>query len=259
MMEIAPPFGYRDLKALNRTDFVRYSSLQSLPPFIKDTAVVPLSVGEMVVAAWHYPLIFVRDATNDRVGLVAMLGLAAGENLFHDAEGWRPGAYLPAYIRRYPFCMARVTVNEEADSNLLVCVERAFVEEAAEGGCRQLFDEDGNATNEWKQIEAFLKEYEADLERTSALCAALVDRDLLEPLTATITQPGKASWNVTGFLGVNEGKLKNLPDETVIEWHRNGWLSRIGLHLFSLQRMQELLRKRGASTEISTVSEHAEE
>lgn len=254
-MEITPPFGYKNLKALNRTDFVRYSSQQSLPPFVKDTAVVPLSAGEMVAAAWHYPLVFVRDATNDRVGLVAMLGLAAGENLFHGAEGWRPDAYMPAYIRRYPFCMARVTVNGEADSNLLVCVEKEYVEDGADEGCRQLFDKDGNGTTEWTQIEAFLKEYEADLERTSAFCAALVDQDLLEPLTATITQPGKASWNVTGFLGVNEGRLKKLPDETVIEWHRNGWLSRIGLHFFSLQRMQELLRKRDESTESSMVSE----
>ncbi|KWA07864.1 SapC family protein [Burkholderia territorii] len=258
-MKITPPFGYRNVKALNKTDFVRYSDSKGLPPFVKETAVVPLSAGEMIAAAWHYPLVFVRDSTADRVGLVAMLGLAAGENLFHGVDGWRPDSYMPAYVRRYPFCMARVTIDGQDDPNLLVCVEKEYVAKEAKEGCRQLFDRDGNATDEWKGIEAFLKEYEADLARTSAFCAALVEQDLLEPLTATITQPGKSSWNVTGFLGVNEGKLRDLPNETVGEWHRNGWLSRIALHLFSLQRMQELLKKQSEYVESSATNESSGE
>jgi hypothetical protein len=243
-MNITPPFGYKDLKALNRADYVRFSLPDELPPFVKDTAIVPLSMGEMAAAAWHFPLVFVRDALHDRVGLVAMLGLAAGENLFHTGVGWKTGAYQPAYVRRYPFCMAKVTVNGQADVNLLVCVEKDYVADKAAEGCRQLFDEDGKATDEWQSIEAFLGEYEADLERTNAFCARLLELDLLEPLTATVTQPGKASWNVTGFLGINEGRLAKLPDETVLEWHRNGWLAKIYLHLFSLQRMQRLLQER---------------
>jgi hypothetical protein len=36
-----------------------------------------------------------------------------------------------------------------------------------------------------------------------------------------------------------------LPDEIITEWHRNGWLARAWLHLFSLQRLQRLLQERG--------------
>ncbi|MPV68647.1 SapC family protein [Burkholderia sp. BE17] len=245
-MNITPPFGYRDIKALNRTDYVRYSPPVAVPPFVADTAVVPLCIGEMPAAAWDYPLVFVHDATREHVALVAMMGLAAGENLFHTESGWKPGSYLPAYVRRYPFCMAQVTVDGKVDPNLIVCVEKDYVTESEADDGRQFFDAEGKATAEWQGIEAFLGEYEADLEKTRAFCARLVELDLLEPLTATVTQPGKESWNVTGFLAINESRLAKLPDETMLEWIRNGWLARAWLHLFSLQRMQRLLRERSA-------------
>jgi hypothetical protein len=190
--------------------------------------------------------VFVKDAANDRVALVAMLGLVAGENLFNTPTGWKADTYLPAYVRRYPFCMARVTVNGEPDPNLLVCVEKDYVADDVAAGGRQLFDKEGKATAEWQQIELFLREYEADLERTNAFCAELLEGNLLEPLTATVNQPGQEHWQVTGFMGINEKKLMELPDETIAEWHRNGWLARAWLHLFSLQRMQRLLQERGA-------------
>jgi len=246
-MNITPPFGYRDVKALNRSDYVRYSTPNDMPAFIKDTAVVPLSLGEMVPAAWHYPLVFVRDGTSDRVTLVAMLGLAAGENLFNTQTGWKPETYVPAYVRRYPFCMARVTVDGQADPNLLVCVEKDYVADGAIAGSRPLFDKDGHATSEWQQIELFLREYESDIQRTNAFCDELLEGNLLEPLTATVTQPGQDHWQVSGFMGINEKKLMELPEETIVEWHRNGWLARAWLHLFSLQRLQRLLLERGGA------------
>lgn len=242
-MEITPPFGYQEVKAFNRHDYVRYSTPEVLPPFVKATAVVPLGIGEIVPAAWHYPLVFVRDSLNERVGLVAMLGLTAGENLFHTASGWKTDTYLPAYVRRYPFCMAKVTVNGRVDPDLLVCVEKDYVVDHAKEGYRQLFNEAGEGTEEWRAIEEFLRAYESDLEQAHAFCARMVELDLLEPLTATITQPGKESWNVTGFLGINEEKLNQLASETILELHRNGWLARAYLHLFSLQRLQKLLNE----------------
>ncbi|WP_175165238.1 SapC family protein [Paraburkholderia fynbosensis] len=241
MMDISPPFGYRDVKALNRIDYVRFPAQGEVPPFVKDTAIVPLSIGEMVSASAHYPLVFVHDSLHDRVGLVAMLGLATGENLFYTASGWKTDAYQPAYIRRFPFCIAKVSASEQTDPNLLVCVEKDYVIGEARDGYRRLLDDDGKATQEWQKVETFLREYQADLERTSAFCKRLVELKLLDPLTATFTQADKKSWNVSGFLGINEGRLAQLGEETVMEWHRNGWLSRAYLHLFSLQRMQRLL------------------
>jgi hypothetical protein len=81
---------------------------------------------------------------------------------------------------------------------------------------------------------------------TSAFCAHLVELNLLDPLTATLTRPGSESRCVSGFLGVNEGRLAELPADTVLQWHRNGWLARACLHLFSPQRLQQLLQDSGA-------------
>ena len=41
---------------------------------------------------------------------VALLGLKKNQNLFVDKSGKWNADYIPAYARRYPFCMARVTM-----------------------------------------------------------------------------------------------------------------------------------------------------
>ncbi len=78
---------------------------------------MPLAVTEFALAALSYPVIFVGD---DSVPL-AVMGLNTGENLFIDADGgFEPGAYIPAYIRRYPFVLA----NDESQDRLIVCIDR---------------------------------------------------------------------------------------------------------------------------------------
>jgi len=54
-------------------------------------------------AARTYPIVFSAAAPTVPF---AVVGLRENENLFVDATGnWRDDAYIPAYVRRYPFCL----------------------------------------------------------------------------------------------------------------------------------------------------------
>jgi len=68
--------------------------------FARDVNAVPISVGEFMPAIRNYPIVFAEGSLTP----VAILGLKQGENRFLTAGGaWRRDAYIPAYLRRYPF------------------------------------------------------------------------------------------------------------------------------------------------------------
>ena len=77
-----------------------------------------------------------------------MLGLEAQQNLFVMSDDtWDRRAYLPAYVRRYPFCMTRVTVDGKERDERLACVERSAIATRATAVRRQ----PAAALPEWEQ------------------------------------------------------------------------------------------------------------
>ncbi|MPV68643.1 SapC family protein [Burkholderia sp. BE17] len=246
MLNIQPPFGYRALKPFNRLDYVRLLDAGEVPAFTHESPIVPLSYSEIAVAAWHYPIIFIEDAIAGTHAVAALVGL--GHNLFSrdtgtDAARWTDGAYVPAYLRRYPFCMATITVDDKREPDLMVCVETSRIDSEPFDGAIRLFDEQGEPTDRWPAIETFLKEYEGDLEASRAFTRRLAELDLLEPFTANIVRADGTQHNVTGMVRVSEEKLATLDADSLAALHREGLLGRIYIHLFSLQRFHQLLER----------------
>ena len=160
---------------------------------------MPISHTEFQPIARHYPIVFTSSDQGKTYAAVAVLGLSAGENLFYGDGRWSSGAYIPAYARRYPFCMARVNVNKVEQKNRLICVEKSALDE--ESG-EAMFDAAGQPSEKWKGVERLLSEYEADLERMREMCALLADYGLLEPFTMQATmkkEKGGGSMQMTGM------------------------------------------------------------
>jgi hypothetical protein len=64
---------------------------------------------------------------------MAVLGLENQQNLFVTENGsWEAAVYLPAYIRRYPFCMTRVTVDGKEQAERVACVEKRAINDKGE-------------------------------------------------------------------------------------------------------------------------------
>ncbi|HSD41975.1 MAG TPA: SapC family protein [Burkholderiales bacterium] len=240
-MRINPPFGYSEIIPLQKTTSIALPPPGKLPEFCAQTNAIPVSYIEFAPAARDFPIVFASSDQGKSYAAVAVLGLAQNENLFVRNGAWEQGVYVPAYVRRYPFCMARVTMGNTAQENRLICVEKSFVSDTGE----KMFDAEGKPTQRWNQIEQLLREYEADLERTRELCSILADHELLEPFTMQATpSSGAQPHNLAGMFRVREDKLEHLNAAQHKNLFKRGIVGRVYAHLLSLENFAKLLARR---------------
>lgn len=205
--------------------------------FSRKTNSVLLAGVEFPEACKHFPIVFAKTA-GPQVLPVALLGFRDQENLFVDAGGRWQGEYVPAYIRRYPFVLAQ----REAGQNYTVCIDEAYAGFGADEGL-PLFNAKGEPTEHMQGILAFLKDYQAQLERTELFLKALIEFDLLTGVAANVSLPGGERFSMTGLQMVNERKLLELPDEKVLRLFRSGDLAWVYSHLISIGNFTRLLGK----------------
>ncbi len=239
-MQISPPYGYKDIVPFDRTKKVKLPHAGELPGFAGTTNAIPMSYVEFSVACRDYPLVFATSDNGRSYSPVAVIGLSNGENLFVADGRWDPQVYLPAYVRRYPFCMSRVTMNGVEQDQRLICVEQAFLNDDGES----LFDAGGAPLDTWKPIEQLLREYEADIERTREMCGILNDYALLEPFTLQAQVNGGAALNLSGMFRVDEKKLEFLNAAQHKNLIKKGIMGRIYAHLISLENFGRLVNRR---------------
>ena len=98
-----------------------------------------------------------------------------------------------------------------------------------------------------QQALEFCGQYTREHEQTQAFSKALIDNGLLVERNATVRTPDGREFNLNGFLVVDVEKFVALPEATVVEWHRSGWLALIHQHLMSLGRFNDLTRRRSSA------------
>jgi hypothetical protein len=200
--------------------------------FARPGHAIPLTVGEFPPAAMTGPIIFVGDEKLP----ISVMGLNAGENMFLRPDGlFEPGAYVPAYIRRYPFVFA----NDDNAKQMVLCIDRAAEFVVDKDPDLPFFDPDGQPSQNTKNCIEFCNNFEIERQRTQSFVQILKDLDLFETKTATFTPqnpdgtPGETQ-KIAEYFGVSEEKLNKLPAEKYIELRDNGALSQIHAHLLSL-------------------------
>lgn len=245
-MQISSPFGYEEVVPFLKNQKVRLLAEGDLPPFALRGNAVPVSYTEFQAAARHYPIVFASGSADKTFSAVAVLGITPGENLFVSGGKWAAESYVPAYVRRYPFCMAKVSVNQVAQQNRLICVEKARLDETHG---EAMFDADGKPLARWGAIERLLSEYEADLQRTVEMCSIFADYGLLEPFSMQATLPAGASpLQLTGMHRVAEKRLQDLNAAQLRTLLGKGLMARLYLHLASLENFGRLLERKSART-----------
>ncbi len=245
-MQINPPFGYGEIVPLHRDQKVRLPAPGALPEFCRRVNAVPISYSEFGVACRDYPLAFITTDHGQTFIPVGVLGVTGGENLFLRDGRWDNSAYLPAYVRRYPFCMARVTLNSVEQADRLICVEKASLSDDGQ----RMFDDSGAALPRWQPIEELLQEYEADLERSREMCGILADYALLEPFTLQASLKEGGATNLAGMHRVDEGKLEFLNAAQHRNLIRKGIMGRIYAHLISLENFARLLTRKDTADKL---------
>ncbi|WP_293901474.1 SapC family protein [Phenylobacterium sp.] len=200
--------------------------------FAKVGHAIPLTVGEFPLSAVTGPIIFVGDEKLP----IAVMGLNAGENMFVRDDGtFESGIYIPAYVRRYPFVFA----NDDANKQMVLCIDRGAEFIVDKGYDMPFFDEQGEPTEYTKNCIEFCNNFEVERQRTMSFVQLLKDMDLFELKTATFTPgnddgtPGEPQ-KIAEYFGVSEEKLNALPPAKFVELRDNGALGQIYAHMHSL-------------------------
>ena len=192
---------------------------------------VPLNVNEFGPAGVIYPIIFAGEVHTP----LAVLGLQEGENVFVDDKGaYRPGCYVPAFLRRYPF----IGAVDNAAQRVVVCVDRGASLLTEDKPDLPLF-ENGEATDYTKNCVEFCSQYDTDRARTESFVGLLNEVELFEPKQTTYSPrapdgtPGQPVL-VSEYFAVSEEKLKALSPERLVQLRDTGALAQIYAHLHSL-------------------------
>lgn len=236
------PVFYNDLLPLNSVDHTAYRSRTvETAPFLTKQHAVPLTVDEFVAAQRFVPIIF---SAGDEAVPLALMGLNEGVNTFLDDEGKLRGpAYVPAYVRRYPWMLAKLRPDSD---ELSLCFDPTSeaVGEFDEG--QPLFD-DGKPSELTQGVLKFCEDFEQAAARTSQFMKDLKDLDLLMDGEVAIQVPGNDQPFVyRGFRMVNEEKLRDMRGDQLRKISQNGMLPLIHAHLFSLQLIREVFESQVA-------------
>jgi hypothetical protein len=215
--------------------------------FAAQTNLLPLTFAEVGPVMRHYPIVLVAEG--DAVSLVALAGLPGEGNRFVDPQGeWRPGVYIPAYVRGYPFIALRP--NPQADPVL------AFDPTAADFKARSgqaLLGADGQPAEQLRGIMAFQAEYRQLAERTAVMTQALNDAGVLEEgsLQRQAQADGEAQ-KIGGFLVVSETKLRALKGDALQKLMEANALGLAYAQLFSMGSLNNVFNEPGAVPQAPT-------
>jgi hypothetical protein len=239
-MKIDPPLGYEQITPLLKNHKVILARAEETPAIFHRMHAMPLSLSEFEPACRDYPIVFVTGDGGKTFNALLVLGMQIKQNLFILTDGmWDRRAYLPAYVRRYPFCMSRATVDGEPQNERIVYIEESALHDSGE----PLYDAHGQALSQWTVLEKLIFDYEQDLVRCESLCQLIAELELLEPFTMKAEVDG-FTMQLEGMHRVTRAALEALPAEQLRRLMSAGALEKIYSHLLSLDNFRRLLNRR---------------
>jgi len=243
----ALPLLYKDLVPLSSVDHASWKTRQlESAPWLQDQHAIPVTVDEFASAQRFFPIIF---SAGDSPVPLALLGLNEGVNVFMGEDGkFTENVYVPAYVRRYPFMLAKLRPDTD---ELSVCFDPTAdaIGPFDEGDA--LF-EDGQPADATKQILEFCEQFEQAGQRNEAFMKDLVESELLMDGELSI-QPDaeKPPFIYRGFQMVNEEKLRDLRGDQLRKMNQSGLLPLVYAHLFSLAQMREVFGRQLAQGKVA--------
>ncbi|GAA4040049.1 SapC family protein [Sphingomonas rosea] len=217
---------------------MKVKGIEALPALARNHA-IPVTVDEFALAQRHFPIIF---AVGDDPVPLALMGLNEGVNTFVDEDG-KPtdeNVYMPAYLRRYPFLLARL--NQQSDE-LSLCVDPTAnaIGDFEDG--QPLF-EDGQPSEATKAILNFCEQFEEAGQRTAMFMQEIKERGLLMDGEVAIQPEGSDQPFVyRGFQMIDEEKLRELRGDELRKMNQSGLLPLIYAHLFSLGQARDIFAR----------------
>jgi hypothetical protein len=234
------PLFYNGLEPLNSDQHASWKlKPATTAPFLVQTHAVPVTTDEFPLVQRFMPIVF--SAGDDPVP-IALMGLNEGVNVFMNEDGSLrdTGTYVPAYVRRYPWMLARL--HPEA-TELSLCFDPTTDTMGPFDDGEPLFA-DGQPAEATQAILEFNRQFEESGQRTNAFMKEVREMGLLMEGEVTIQQDGTPQpFIYRGFQMVNEEKLVDLRGDQLRKMTQSGMLPLIYAHLFSLALMREIFSR----------------
>ena len=231
-MASAPlPLFYNGLEPLSSETHATWRVRQlDAAPFLVGQHAIPITTDEFPLVQRFMPIVF--SIGDDAIPL-ALMGLNEGVNVFVGDDGklTENNLYVPAYVRRYPYMLARLRPDSE---ELSLCFDPTSEAIGAFDEGDALF-ENGQPSQVTKSILDFSEQFEQAGARTQAFMNELRELDLLMEGEVTI-QPEQEQppFVYRGFQMVNEEKLAALRGDQLRKMSQSGMLPLLYAHLLSL-------------------------
>ncbi|MDT9600811.1 SapC family protein [Sphingosinicella rhizophila] len=233
------PIFYGNLEPLSSTQHGAFKLRQrDKAPQLAKIHAVPITIDEFVSAQRFYPIIF---SVGENPVPLALMGLHEGVNVFVDDQGVPIGqTYIPAYVRRYPFMLARLRADTD---ELSLCFDPTSELVGAYEDGTALFD-GGKPSEATNSILKFCEEFELSAQRTNSFMKEVKELDLLmDGEVAIQASDSDKPFIYRGFQMISEEKFRELRGDALRKMNQNGMLPLITAHLFSLQLIREVFAK----------------
>ena len=200
---------------------------------------IPITVDEFALAQRHYPIVF---SIGDNPVPLALMGLNEGINVYLDETGKArdPSIYIPAYLRRYPFLLAKIRPDTD---ELSLCFDptSGAVGDYEDG--EFLFDGD-QPSPATKAILEFCEQFETAGQRTNAFIEEIRASGLLMDGEVAIQPTGSEQpYIYRGFQMIDEEKFKGLSGDDLRKMNESGLLPLLFAHLFSLSQIRDVFAR----------------
>jgi hypothetical protein len=206
--------------------------------------IIPVTAAEFAQASANFPIVLVKNPDSERYRGVAMLGLESGENLFYQDNKWT-AVSVPQSISMVPFSLG---IDPEKENTLTACVDldSEFVGEDKD---LPLFEDDGKESEVMVNLQQALGRLYDNERMTEKFINELQENDLLQELELNIALSTGEKKKLVGIFTINEEKVKALPDDKVLDFHKRGLFVPIYSMLGSLSQVNRLAQLRNLTSD----------
>ena len=204
--------------------------------FVKSERAIPIALAEMASAQRNYPIVF---SDTKQPLLLAAVGVLDENNLFVGDDGlWDDSAYVPAYLRCYPFALAM-----RPDGQASVIIDRA-APHISEDPEYPFFEGDNLSTAVQEHVN-FCSQHNAYTQATREFCRRMVELDMLTGQQVTYKgETASQEKPIASYVAVNMQKLDELDADGPHKMYKDVILSAVYAHNFSLDNWMRLLERR---------------
>lgn len=202
-----------------------------------------IGLDEVAAAGCDYPLVFLKNPESGLLRLVALFGLEPGNNLYVRDGIWQ-AVYLPLQIAAMPFCLGG------PDREL--CINEANPRVTTDAG-EELFNADGTETATLINIRALLDRLEQGFTAGSGFAQALLQMDLIQPLTITAHFGSGEAAQISGLYSINPERLNAIEPAALVDLRAHDYLAPAYTIIQSLNQMNRIreLHNLGSNRAIS--------